>query len=371
MYILMPFKPELAPVKHTLEEVAAMTGYLPKRSDEAPGGGDLIKAIIEGILRADLIIADLTYSNPNVLYELGVANALSKDCLMICQKRAGLWATSQKGEGSPTLPFDLARFVVTDYNNTDDGLKTLKNRLKRKIDESEGVRLDCPVNATIDNILKRNRTTSYLFWGAGAGVLFSFPPSFISALIGASFLFYWQGPGNFWRMVFEGSPPSFFGGGLSLAAYSIVHNYYGYNLKRYSLVLAQVIASFIVGVIMFGAIFLLDLQIFGPEIALGTSGPYLIMYTFAGIGMGLSLNIQSPRASPEAVSTHIAKSTVAFFFTLGLFVCFINLFKNQIFFPSYLEHYRFLDSVSDALRVAIWGISISAFHWWLKWERKL
>jgi hypothetical protein len=62
------------------------------------------------ILRASFIIAEVTTRNPNVMYELGLAHMLEKDCIILTQS-----PNSQ-------VPFDIQRISAVPYE-TDDQLK--------------------------------------------------------------------------------------------------------------------------------------------------------------------------------------------------------------------------------------------------------
>lgn len=47
-------------------------GFLVKRADDETDPGSISSAVIEDVLKADLVIADLTTFNPNAFYELGI-----------------------------------------------------------------------------------------------------------------------------------------------------------------------------------------------------------------------------------------------------------------------------------------------------------
>jgi len=64
---------------------------------------NILKDIIQPIYEADVILADLTGLNPNVLYELGIAHTFNKKTITITQ-----------GELSD-LPFDLKQYRATHY----------------------------------------------------------------------------------------------------------------------------------------------------------------------------------------------------------------------------------------------------------------
>lgn len=76
-----------------------------KRADELHKVGLIDQLYTEWLLEADVVLADLTFSNPNVFYELGIRQALSrKSTVLIAQKDS-------------KLPFDVRNQAVVSYNN--------------------------------------------------------------------------------------------------------------------------------------------------------------------------------------------------------------------------------------------------------------
>lgn len=71
------------------------------RMDQLYPQGAVVDAISDCIHHADLVIADLSRSNPNVTFELGVAKTLQKPLILI----------SQPG----VIPFDLRHLPVIHY----------------------------------------------------------------------------------------------------------------------------------------------------------------------------------------------------------------------------------------------------------------
>jgi len=65
---------------------------------------NILKDIIQPIYEADIIIADLTGLNPNVLYELGIAHSFNKKTIVITQDEIS------------QLPFDLKLYRAKDYS---------------------------------------------------------------------------------------------------------------------------------------------------------------------------------------------------------------------------------------------------------------
>lgn len=82
--------------------------------------GSITKDIIEKLFSANIVFADLTDSNPNVMYELGVRHTFKKPSVMV------------KARGSK-IPFDVNSYNVFEYIYTPKGLEDLKNHLRNVI----------------------------------------------------------------------------------------------------------------------------------------------------------------------------------------------------------------------------------------------
>ncbi|MFQ2895620.1 nucleoside 2-deoxyribosyltransferase [Aeromonas caviae] len=103
-FVLMPFAQELADVyKFLIVEGLEQSGYVVKRADDIKSQSNILNDIISAIVSSDLIVADLTGSNPNVYYELGVAHALNKNVILLTQD-------------IDELPFDLRSYRVVSYS---------------------------------------------------------------------------------------------------------------------------------------------------------------------------------------------------------------------------------------------------------------
>ena len=103
-FVIMPFDDEFAPVyndfiKPTLSEI----GYEVKRADDIENQRNIINDIVERIYNSSLIVADLTTTNPNVFYELGLAHAFTKPVILITQS-------------IDEVPFDLRSQRLLEYN---------------------------------------------------------------------------------------------------------------------------------------------------------------------------------------------------------------------------------------------------------------
>ncbi len=78
VFVPMPFREEFDDVYAVVDNTCAdgvFSGDLScQRADELmKPGGKITEEIIESIRAADVLIADLTDANPNVMYELGYA----------------------------------------------------------------------------------------------------------------------------------------------------------------------------------------------------------------------------------------------------------------------------------------------------------
>jgi hypothetical protein len=90
---------------------AEAAGLEPIRADYEPAGGFIHKPMLERLLVAEYVIADLTLSNPNVLYEVGVRHGASA--------RATLLICADKFVGG--LVFDVRPLRVLPYGLEKDG----------------------------------------------------------------------------------------------------------------------------------------------------------------------------------------------------------------------------------------------------------
>jgi nucleoside 2-deoxyribosyltransferase len=128
VFVLMPFREELAPIYQIIKEAGAQVGLRVMRADEMVSPGQITAQISDAIGRAGLIVADITNQNPNVLFEIGMATSLGKNLIIISQDRE-------------RIPFDIAHQRVIFYENSIRGAKELEDQLvmaMRQVAESAG-----------------------------------------------------------------------------------------------------------------------------------------------------------------------------------------------------------------------------------------
>lgn len=88
------------------------------RADEIALPGSISSDILTHIMHADYVVADVTYPNPNVYYELGLRHASRSGTIII------------KDSSGPRVPFDISHLRHFEYDNTPTGLKNLSENLR-------------------------------------------------------------------------------------------------------------------------------------------------------------------------------------------------------------------------------------------------
>lgn len=116
VFVLMPFGADLEPVFHVVREAADRSGLRSFRADSISAAGPIIDQIFESIARSGLIVADLTGRNQNVMYELGLANAMGKETLLLSQD-------------IEHVPFDVRGQRVLTYKPSLRSMQELRQRL--------------------------------------------------------------------------------------------------------------------------------------------------------------------------------------------------------------------------------------------------
>ncbi|MGA3287611.1 MAG: hypothetical protein ABSD46_09305 [Bacteroidota bacterium] len=103
-FVLMPFDEAFKEIYELfVTQTLSEAGYDVKRADDIKNSQNILKDIVHGIAKSDLIVVDLTDSNPNVYYELGLAHALCKPTILLTQN-------------IKDLPFDLRSYRVISYS---------------------------------------------------------------------------------------------------------------------------------------------------------------------------------------------------------------------------------------------------------------
>lgn len=121
-FVIMPFSREFEDVwEIAIAPAVGTAGFECTRGDVPTGPGAIMKDVVAGIFDADIVVADLSTLNPNVLYELGIAHTIGDKTLMICDRKEA------------RLPFDLAEYRTLFYERTESGLGQLRRELTARL----------------------------------------------------------------------------------------------------------------------------------------------------------------------------------------------------------------------------------------------
>ncbi len=103
IFVIQPFGKESEAVFGLISSAAAQANVPVFRADSITTGENITESIHQAIQSASLLIADVTNANPNVMYEVGFAQAQKKPLILIASS-------------SRAIPFDLAGFRVHIYD---------------------------------------------------------------------------------------------------------------------------------------------------------------------------------------------------------------------------------------------------------------
>lgn len=135
-------------LEHIITPVVKEHGYEVVRADAISQAGDITIQIIEMLIQADLVIADLTGHNANVLYELAVRHAARKPVIHMIQ------------DGQQP-PFDVRQFraIPHDINNiviAEQCKKELNEQVKH-FDSGKPITITNPIAIAVDiDLLRRS-----------------------------------------------------------------------------------------------------------------------------------------------------------------------------------------------------------------------
>ena len=113
-FFLCPFsEPFNAIYQDHIRPSVERAGFVVNRADEIFGTEPIIEDIWESIIASEVIIADVSGRNPNVMYEIGMAHAVGKPVLILTQD-------------IDDVPFDLRHHRCIIYTHTPRGCSELE-----------------------------------------------------------------------------------------------------------------------------------------------------------------------------------------------------------------------------------------------------
>lgn len=130
-FVLMPFSNAFDEIYRMIIAPAVLqAGLEVMRADQIFAPGSIMEQIRAAIQQSRLCIADLSGRNPNVLYELGIAQTLGKPSILMTQD-------------IEDIPFDVRQYRVILYDSQLKNLETTQKTLLRTINVALGAdRLD-------------------------------------------------------------------------------------------------------------------------------------------------------------------------------------------------------------------------------------
>lgn len=127
-------------LKHIISGAVEQLGYEVIRADKISEPGIITHQIIQHIVDAPLVVADLTERNPNVFYELALRHAIRKPLVQLIKK----------GE---LIPFDVAatRIIQFDLHNL-DSVDAAKQEIIAQVKSLEAGKNDTdnPISVSLD-----------------------------------------------------------------------------------------------------------------------------------------------------------------------------------------------------------------------------
>lgn len=127
-------------LKHLIRPAVEFCGYKAVRADEIDKPGLITSQVIQCVANDELVIADLTETNPNVFYELAVRHAIRKPLIQIIQK----------GE---RIPFDVGGMRTIHFDHQDlDSVAEAKDSIIAQINELETNpdEIETPISVSIE-----------------------------------------------------------------------------------------------------------------------------------------------------------------------------------------------------------------------------
>lgn len=118
VFYLCPFQEPFNAIYRDHVRVSANSmGFTIDRADEIYGTQPIIEDIWEAINSAEIVIADVTGRNPNVMYEIGMAHTVGKPVVIMTQT-------------IEDVPFDLRHHRCIVYSYTPPGCRELQERIE-------------------------------------------------------------------------------------------------------------------------------------------------------------------------------------------------------------------------------------------------
>ena len=110
-----------------VQSALASFGYQVRTPDQ-PISGQIMQHVMKSLDRADLLICDISYNNPNVFYELGIYHCLGRPYLIMRER-----GTPEMQED---LPFDISGYRYLEFTREELTNSDNQNQLKDNLEEA-------------------------------------------------------------------------------------------------------------------------------------------------------------------------------------------------------------------------------------------
>lgn len=113
IFVLTPFHDQFAEDYQVIKQTCLNSGYKCLRGDEIYVKGDIFPEMLRLIVKSALVIANINGRNANVMYELGIAQALNKPVILLANNPS-------------KIPFNIKsqRFLIyEDYSELAEALR--------------------------------------------------------------------------------------------------------------------------------------------------------------------------------------------------------------------------------------------------------
>lgn len=118
--VMMPFHSSFDGVYASIETACQRAGLECSRADRVWEDATIIQDIFSLIFRSRIVVADLSDSNPNVLYEVGIAHTLGRPVVPIAREPV-------------SRPFDIAHHRVLGYDPSEADLVRMATQLESRL----------------------------------------------------------------------------------------------------------------------------------------------------------------------------------------------------------------------------------------------
>jgi hypothetical protein len=138
-------------LRHVIAPAAEECGYdPPQRADKMSAPGLITAQVVQAIIEADMVVADLTDHNANVFYELAIRHLYRKPVVQII------------AAGQP-IPFDVSpvRTIKLDHTDLDSAADARRDLVAQmKSADADPSLVDSPISVAIDLEALRAKGTS-------------------------------------------------------------------------------------------------------------------------------------------------------------------------------------------------------------------